>query len=193
MEPAAQVETSVQRPRRLENARPVSDVLDKAAVVDIAQCLQCGKCSGGCSVAEVTDYSPRKIVQMVRIGAEQTLLRMDILSCCVGCGLCAERCPVGIDAGALIDALRAKAADRGIPRSRPDVDTFDDLFLQAIYRQGRVAEVPLMVRFNLKTRQFFKDANVGWRLLRQGKIRMEPARVKDRKSVRGLFSEGAGR
>jgi heterodisulfide reductase subunit C2 len=192
MDAAAEVELPVQRPRRLEKAHPLDDMAARAGA-DLAECLQCGKCSGGCSVAEITEFSPRKIVQMVKMGAEHALLTMDILSCCVGCGLCAERCPVGIDAGAVIDGLRAKAAGRGIPLSRPDVGAFDELFLDSIYRRGRVAEIPLMVRFNLRTGRLLKDADVGWSMFRQGKIGLDLSRVKNKAAVRRLFRREAGR
>src|SRR5512137_1472423 len=80
-----------------------------ACGVDLDACYECGKCSGGCSTGHHYDFTPRKIIQLVRLGAEETLLNLDALSICVSCRLCVERCPSGIDIPAIIDYLREKA------------------------------------------------------------------------------------
>jgi heterodisulfide reductase subunit C len=138
-------------------------------------------------MVELFDYAPRKIVQLIQLGAERTLLRMQALSLCVNCGLCAERCPAGIDVGALINSLRGRASDLGVPRSHKNIDAFDTVFLRAIFRQARVSEARLVLQYNLRTRQYLKDLNLGKTLLCRGKIRLPTWGPRDRKAVRCLF------
>jgi heterodisulfide reductase subunit C2 len=187
VEAALPAEVSVIRPRRLGTDHPLAQIIREAGAVDLDQCLECGKCAGGCSTTELFDYTPRKIVQLVKMGAEDTLLRMEALSLCVGCRLCVERCPVGIDVATIIDVLRQRASERGIPLARPNVEVFDKLFLQSVHDRGRVSELRLMLRYNFRTGGNTDQAELGLKLLRRGKLRLLAAHVRDRKSVKRLF------
>jgi len=158
---------------------------------DLNQCLECGKCTGGCSTGAMFDYTPRKIVQLVKLGAEDTLLHMDALSICVGCGLCHDRCPVGIDVAAILDYFRGKAQAQAIPLTRGDVELFNRLFLDCVRTHGRISELPLMVRFNMGSKRYFKDAGLGKKLLLKGKLRLIGPRVKDKVSLQRLFEGSA--
>jgi heterodisulfide reductase subunit C len=56
--------------------------------VDVELCLECGKCSGGCPNGHVFDYTPRKIIRLVKLGDERTLMTMDALWVCLSCQAC---------------------------------------------------------------------------------------------------------
>ena len=43
--------------------------------VDLTYCFQCGVCSGSCPTAEWMEYGPRRIMQMIRLGMVETVLR----------------------------------------------------------------------------------------------------------------------
>jgi heterodisulfide reductase subunit C len=133
------------------------------------------------------DYTPRKVVQLVKLGADDTLLRMDALSICVSCGLCRDRCPVGIDVAAILDYFRGKARLQGIPATRPQVELFNGLFLDGVRNRGRISELHLVARFNLRSRRYLKDADLGAQLFRRGKLRLFSRRVKDKAGLRRLF------
>src|SRR5208337_2583202 len=82
------------RPMRLDE---IDDSLQKEirenCGVDVEMCMECGKCSGGCSNGHVFDYTPRKIIQLVKLNAEDSLMNMDALWICLSCHLCLDRCP----------------------------------------------------------------------------------------------------
>ena len=86
------------RPMRLDE---VDDSLQKEirenCGVDVEKCMECGKCSGGCSNGHIFDFTPRKVIQLIKLNAEETLISMDALWICLSCHLCADRCPSGID------------------------------------------------------------------------------------------------
>ncbi len=171
----------------LDNAlqREVREKID----VDIETCLECGKCSGGCSNGHIFDYTPRKIVQMVKLGDEETLAGMDALWVCLSCQLCLDRCPSGIDIPRILDYLREKAVQKGVQATRPHVHLFMGLMLEQAREKGRVSEVPLMIRFKKKTGQYLKDARLGLRMFLKGKLSFSPSRMKKPEDLKKCLGE----
>jgi heterodisulfide reductase subunit C2 len=176
-------------PLRLDKIdSPLKNELKDLFGIDVDTCLECGKCSGGCSNAHVFDYTPRKIVQLVKLGAEETLMKMDALWICLSCQLCLDRCPSGIDIPRILDYLREKAHRKGIPASRPAVGLFDDLMLEQIRKSGRISEVGLMLRFKSATGDYGKDAELGVRMFLKGKLNPFSPSVKNIEDVRRLYN-----
>jgi Fe-S oxidoreductase len=60
---------------------------------DIQICIQCGVCSGSCPVASEMEYTPRKIIAMVRAEMEDEILASESIWRCLSCYLCQVRCP----------------------------------------------------------------------------------------------------
>ncbi|WP_027848131.1 FAD-binding and (Fe-S)-binding domain-containing protein [Marinospirillum minutulum] len=86
----------------------------------IDKCIECGFCEPVCPAAGLT-LSPRQrivawraIQEQKRQGLDTTQLEKDFqyqgIDTCAATGLCAQRCPVGINTGDLIRELRAKKA-----------------------------------------------------------------------------------
>jgi heterodisulfide reductase subunit C2 len=174
-------------PLRLDKIdSPLKKELKDLFGIDVDTCLECGKCSGGCSNGHVFDYTPRKIVQLVKLGAEETLMKMDALWICLSCQLCLDRCPSGIDIPLILDHLREKARRRGIPASRPAVGLFHELMLEQIRKSGRISEVGLMLRFTAATGRYGKDAELGIRMFLRGKLNPFSPSVKNMREVRRL-------
>jgi heterodisulfide reductase subunit C2 len=175
-------------PIRLERIdSPLKRELKDLFGIDVDTCLECGKCTGGCSNGHVFDYTPRKIVQLVKLGAEETLLKMDALWICLACQLCLDRCPSGIDIPLILDHLREKARRRGIPARRPAVCLFYELMLEQIRKSGRISEVGLMLRFTAATGRYGKDAGLGIRMLLKGKLNPIAPAFKNVKAVRRIY------
>lgn len=167
---------------------PLQAEIEKALGVDIETCMECGKCSGGCSNAHIFDFTPRKVVQLIRLGAEETLLTMDALWVCLSCQLCVDRCPSGIDIPRIMDYLREKALREGYQPSRPSVALFYELMCSCVEKRGRVSELPLMLRFNVQTGQYLKDLTLGVRMFLKGKLPLMTGKVKKMDEVRALFA-----
>jgi hypothetical protein len=54
----------------------------------------------------------------------------------------------------------------------------------------------LILRFKLKTRDFLKDAGLGWQMFRRGKIKLVPQSFsggKDIKEIFNVYEKGAGK
>lgn len=155
--------------------------------VDVEMCLECGKCSGGCSNGHIFDFTPRKIVQLIKLGDENRLLHMDALWTCVACQLCWDRCPSGINIARVVDYLREKSHKSNARATRENVARFYELMLDSIEKTGRVAETSLMFKFNLKTGQYTKDADIGVRMFLKGKLNPFPFKIKKTDQVHHIF------
>ena len=180
---------AIYRPLRLNRTTAsLQEEINAACRTDVGLCLECGKCTGGCSNAHIFDYTPRKIVQLVRLGAETTLLNMDSLWTCVSCQLCLDRCPSGINIPRIMDYLREKAVRQGLPARRPNVELFNRLMLDSIRQTGKVAEAPLMIRFNWASRQYFNSVDLAPRMLLKGKLKPFTVKVRKIDEVRRIFA-----
>jgi heterodisulfide reductase subunit C len=176
------------RPVRLDE---VDDGLRKEILencgIDVEMCLECGKCSGGCSNGHIFDYTPRKIVQLVKYNAADTLMNMDALWACLACHLCVDRCPSGIDTPKIIDYMRTRAYRREQTATRPHVKLFYELMLHSVRKKGRISELPLGLKFNWRTGQYAKDANLAMKMFFKGKLSLLSPGVRKRNEIRRIF------
>ncbi|MEN5199662.1 FAD-binding and (Fe-S)-binding domain-containing protein [Pseudomonas wadenswilerensis] len=100
----------------LKNLKPLP-----AADEIVDKCIECGFCEPVCPSKGLT-LSPRQRIVMwrdiqakKRAGSDTRELERDYqyqgIDTCAATGLCAQRCPVGINTGDLVKKLRAQAAD----------------------------------------------------------------------------------
>lgn len=165
------------------------ELLDKFGI-DLNTCMECGKCSGGCSNTHIFDITARQVVKLIKMGEEDTLLKMDSLWTCVSCQLCVDRCPSGIDIPRIMDYLREKAYQNNIPATREHVKLFHELMLGHIEKGGRVEEGILAMEFNFKTGNYFKDVfDPGMKMFFKGKINPFTPKMKKRQETRRIFEK----
>ena len=124
---------------------------------------------------------------MLQLGLKDELLRARTIWLCVNCVACYTRCPRSIDLPALMETLRKKSMLNGV-RTGEQISLFGDLFMWSVKTFGRVFEMGLILGFNLKTRQFFKDAMLGPAMFSKGKIKLLPHRISDGGAVKRIFA-----
>lgn len=155
----------------------------------IEACFQCHKCSSGCPVAGEADYTPSQAVRLLQYGMEDLLLKGRIIWLCTGCETCGARCPNGINMGRVIDGLKEMARTnngKGVPEL-----LFHHQFLASVRTYGRVHEAGMMVRYKLKSGQLFTDLKLGLNLLKRGKLKLLPSRIKSNNQVRLIFDNSS--
>lgn len=147
---------------------------------DFRHCYQCGKCTAGCPVAFTMDVAPNQIIRMLQLGLIQEALNSETIWLCASCSTCSTRCPKNVDLARVMDRLRMIALQQGIgPRGRgKKVALFNQLFLDALKKHGRSYEVGLMLKYNLKRFNPFKDAFVGSGMFSRGKLKFGPHKIK---------------
>jgi heterodisulfide reductase subunit D len=76
-------------------------------------CFQCGTCSASCPAAELMDYSPRQVWQLMRLGLRDVVMNSRTFWLCTQCYACQVRCPRGIEIAETMRNLREWAVDQG--------------------------------------------------------------------------------
>lgn len=80
----------------------------------LSLCMQCGVCSGSCSISVQMDYGPRKPFMVIRAGMKQEVLRSNTLWNCTSCYRCLVHCPRGAPVTYILqDLAAAKSAELG--------------------------------------------------------------------------------
>lgn len=80
---------------------------------DLAACIQCGKCTGGCPIAMKSAMNPRALVYQILRGEDFELTSREDLWDCTTCSTCGLRCPKGVKAYELIIGLRGQWIESG--------------------------------------------------------------------------------
>jgi Fe-S oxidoreductase len=96
--------------------------------LELYECIQCGKCTGGCPVSVRSALNPRKLVYEALLGTRFIPAeRMEIWECTT-CSTCVERCPKKIRPVDVVLALRSDIIESG--KVRPSVrDALESTFM----------------------------------------------------------------
>jgi len=89
---------------------------DVRYIEGLKACFNCGICTAICPAAEVSDYDPRIMINIVQQKDEEELeklLKSDTIWRCGECLSCKTRCPRGNTPGYIIQALRALSIETG--------------------------------------------------------------------------------
>jgi heterodisulfide reductase subunit C len=164
----------------------LEEVVD-ASEVDLRACYQCRKCSAGCPVVSAMDILPNQMIRQIQYGRREKVLTSGSIWICASCHTCSVRCPNDIDFARVMDTLRHIALRSGVNAGEKGISAFHKVFLDVIRSGGRVHELSLILRFKLKTRDFLKDAGLGWQMFRRGKIKVLPPSLTGGKEVRAIF------
>ena len=152
-------------------------------------CIQCGTCAATCPVSQYMDYTPRRIIAMVREGFRDEVLNCQTIWLCVSCYACTVDCPREIKITDVMYALKQEAMAQGVYPKRFPIPVLAREFFRGVERTGRSSEGPLMVRFFLKTNPLgmLRNISIAWRLWRTGRLSLRQERTRDRGTVRTLL------
>jgi heterodisulfide reductase subunit C2 len=151
-------------------------------------CYQCQKCSAGCPVAYAMDILPNQILRHIQYDHREKVLTSKTIWICASCYTCSVRCPNNIDIAKIMDTLRNIAIRSGVTPGEKDIPVFHSVFLDTIKSKGRIHELSLILQFKTKTRDFLKDAGLGWKMYKRGKIKLLPSRFRGGKEIQDIFN-----
>ena len=83
-------------------------------------CYQCGMCSGNCPAAANMDISPRRIIELARLGLDEEIAGSKTVWVCASCLACAVNCPRGFDLSKVMEAIRLLTLRKNIDHIRPE-------------------------------------------------------------------------
>lgn len=155
----------------------------------VSRCFQCDKCATGCPMVLHMQHTPNELFRLIQLGDRKTVLASNASWFCVSCYTCSVRCPNDIDIAHVMDTLRELSLQEGLAPALPQAWEFHKIFLDCVRRSGRVSEVELMARYNVKLKKPFWRVPLGWALLRKGRLELWPLR---RRGLRELFRKLEG-
>jgi heterodisulfide reductase subunit C len=169
---------------------PTESRLAAAVLLETGQkvnrCYQCSKCAAGCPVSYAMDYTPVQIIHAIRLGLDELALNSRTVWLCASCETCTARCPQEVDIARVMDAVKIVALRRGVKPAVPRVASFYRAALGNIRRWGRMFELGMIAGLKFRTRDFLKDAGLGMRMLRKGKLKVIPS-IKGARATRRIF------
>lgn len=142
--------------------------------IDANMCYQCGKCTSGCPLSEYMDMTPTQVIHAVRLGFKELVLNTNTYWLCVACGTCTGRCPQDTGLLQVMDALANIAIREGITPKEPAVAEFYRTGLNMVKRFGMMYEAGVAGVLSLKTGSLRRDAGLGIRMLKKGKLDVIP-------------------
>lgn len=156
----------------------------------VLQCYQCATCSGSCPVIDEMEYGPRRILHLIQMGEEATVLSSRDMWFCVSCYSCANRCPREIPITELMATLRELAVEKGYAT---DLEArFGQAFVATYQHYGRLFEPELMLRYYLRTldlKGLLGMVPLALPMLLKGKLPFFPEKVREPAQIAALCPE----
>jgi heterodisulfide reductase subunit C len=156
----------------------------------ISTCYQCQKCTNGCPMTFAMDIMPHQLIHSVQMGLANEVLDSDTIWVCASCETCTTRCPNEIDIAHVMDTLRHLSIKKGVKPGQRQAPLFHSVFLSSIRRFGRLHEASMAVEYALRSggvRGLRQQMGLGINMMRKGKLKIIPGRLKAGKQVDEIF------
>jgi quinone-modifying oxidoreductase, subunit QmoC len=152
-------------------------------------CIQCGTCSATCPVSHFMDFTPRKIIAMIRAGFKEEVLRSFTIWLCASCYSCTADCPREIKITDVMYALKQLAIKEGIYPKRFPIPVMAQEFYKIVEKQGRNSEGRLMINIAMKTNPFrlLRYAKLGLKLFRTGRASLHEESIQNKDELHALL------
>jgi heterodisulfide reductase subunit C len=174
---------------KLKKEKSLLDEVEGISGVSIAECLQCKKCSNGCSVVGLSGIGPSEIIRRLQLNSDDELFENDLIWMCVSCEICYTRCPMKIDMAAVMDALRILAARKKGSQLKENVHLFNKYFLKTVRLFGRTYDLGMIAAYKTGTGSYLQDTDKIPILLGKRKIAFLPSLKSDKKYIKRIFGK----
>ena len=165
------------------------ETVQKRSGKELQQCYQCFKCSVGCPVAFVMDYTPNQIIRMVQLGLREKVLSSATIWLCAACEACSTRCPNDVDIPVFMEVLKQMGSEAGIKSKASHIPTFHKVFLNCIREYGRLHEISLLAAYKVMSLNFHRsDMPLGFLMFMKGKLSILPTRIKNISEIEKIFT-----
>jgi quinone-modifying oxidoreductase subunit QmoC len=141
----------------------------------VSSCIQCGTCSGTCPLSIYMDFTPRRVIALVREGFHEEALGCQTIWLCASCYSCAVHCPQQIHITDVMYSLKREAIrEKKYPKRFP-IPVLAQEFYKIVRKRGRSSEFWLVIRLALRTNplMLLGMARSGWDLIRTGRMSMK--------------------
>lgn len=137
-------------------------------------CIQCGNCSATCPLSPYMDYTPRKIIAMVRAGFRDEVLSNSTVWLCASCYSCTVECPKSIKITDIMYALKREAIMKKVYPRNFAIPALSRTFYDEVKSGGRINETWLLTKFYLRTNIFkaFGFIGLALKLFGSGRLKL---------------------
>ena len=165
-------------------------IAEKAYGKKLLSCIQCGTCSATCPMSHYMDYTPRRVIAMIREGFKNEVLHSSTIWLCSSCYSCTVQCPRNIGITDVMYALKREAMAEGVYPKRYPIPVLARNFHDLVMTHGRNSEGWLIVRLFMQTNPFkiFNQMKVGLRLMRRGRFSMKFEGIKNTLQLKTLLN-----
>lgn len=155
----------------------------------IFECIQCGTCSSTCPVSLYMDYTPRKLMAMIKAGFKEDALRSVTLWICSSCYSCTVMCPAEIRITDVMYSLKRMAIQEKVFPKRFPTPVLAKEMTEIITNQGRNSELWVILRMLLKTNplKLLSMAPVGLSLFMKGRMGLKKESIEKKEELRALY------
>jgi quinone-modifying oxidoreductase, subunit QmoC len=145
----------------------------------LMSCIQCGTCSGSCPLSIYMDYTPRRIINLVREGFREDALASQTIWLCASCYACSVNCPQDIHITDIMYTLKREAIKSRLYPKRFAIPVLAREFHNMVARRGRSSEFWLVLRMALKSNPkiLFSMIGTGWKLVRTGRMSLAMEKI----------------
>ncbi len=164
--------------------------IEKLSGQKISTCYQCEKCTNGCPMTFAMDIAPHQVMHSIQMGLTDEVLKSDTIWVCASCETCTARCPNEIDIAHVMDTLRQQSVLKGVKKSQKQGPVFHRSFLNNVRRFGRMHEMSMAVDYVLRNeglKGLAKQGSFGLKMMRKGKMKLIPGRLRAGREVDRIF------
>jgi quinone-modifying oxidoreductase subunit QmoC len=167
-------------------------VMELSGCHKISECIQCGTCSSTCPVSLYMDYTPRKLMAMIKAGFKDEALRSQTIWLCSSCYSCTVMCPAQIKITDVMYSLKRMAIEGGIYPKKAPAPALAKAMADIIARNGRNSEMGVVMEMSLKTNpmNLLKMAPMGLALIKRGRMEIKDFyhrdKIKNRRQLHDL-------
>ncbi|MDP2931573.1 MAG: 4Fe-4S dicluster domain-containing protein [Chloroflexota bacterium] len=174
----------------------LDEVLATPGGETLRHCHQCGMCSASCPNVGQMDYSPRRIIALVRAGRRFEVLSSNTMWTCASCYLCTARCPQNVKITDIMHALERLSVRRSLQYGR-NTATMYKIFIDTIKSNGVICEVGMMSKFYFSTILtgkmnpliVFRMLPVAAKLLSHRRMPIRAAKMKEQKQLNAILKK----
>ena len=155
----------------------------------LSHCLQCGLCSGTCTLSLYMDRTPRQLMYLAREGFKSEVLGSFSIWLCTSCYACTVECPKQINITELMYVLKERAIEEKLYPRRFAVPVMAQCFSRMVRGSGRITESRLILQVFLRTAfwRLLRMSKLGIRLFGAGRMTLKRETIERRREIPALM------
>ncbi|KJS83548.1 MAG: hypothetical protein JM58_12420 [Peptococcaceae bacterium BICA1-8] len=166
-----------------------SEIMSYPGGEKITACMQCGTCTGSCPTSHAMQYTPRRLISLIRANQRDTVLQSLDIWKCASCYSCTTRCPRGIKFTDIMYILKNLAWKEQSKMENKNIAGFYNAFQGLIEKRGRMNEAELIMKYSFQTNpvKLLEFAPLGMKMLLKGRAAFSAPSVRNQVQLQKIM------